>query len=59
MFKNFKKEIKNRLNFLDKCLILHCLIKIKGVKIVFGADTKGLFVKYCLDIACPAHLNNL
>ena len=23
-------EIKNRSNFLDKCLVLHCLFKIKG-----------------------------
>ena len=45
-----KKKLKSRSDFLDKCLILHSLFKIKEVKIMFGADTKALHAKYCLDI---------
>ena len=31
-------KLKNRSNFLDKCLILHCLIKIKGKYHVWSRD---------------------
>ena len=41
-----KTKLKNSLNFLDKCLILHCLFKIKGVKVMFGAGTKASFANY-------------
>ena len=45
-----KKKLKNRSNFLDKCLILHCFSKIKGIKIMFGAGAKVLLARYGLDI---------
>ena len=48
MFKTFKKEIKNRSNFIDNCLILHSLFKIRGENHVWSRR-KGI-VKYCLDI---------
>ena len=40
-----KKKLKNRSNFLDKCLILQ-RAKIHA----WGTDTKALFAKCCLDI---------
>ena len=36
----------SKLNFLDKCLIYHCLFKDKRVKTMFGACTKALFARY-------------
>ena len=36
-----KTKSKNRSNFLDKCLILHCLFKI-----MFGAGAEPLFARY-------------
>ena len=51
-----KTKFKNRSNFLDECLILHWLCKIKGQKLcllkqIFPEGQMSIF-----SVHCPAHL---